>query len=197
MNFDTTLRATAHNGNQVEYGIIRGNNKIVFIKSGAGGDYRGYDDKYLKMARRINMRSGFTVITSSNPGTKDLTYEIDKFVLDKYVSDNGLKDVEFYLIGSSNGAYQNIFLIKKLPLVKKILCINMPLMMNFQKATKELEGTPFIEKIFVCGSDDPSIPYLPLLEAKKIPNLTTVTVNGADHNFYGMNDEFILLSDMI
>ena len=49
------------------YHFVLGNEKIVFIKAGAGGSERGYEDKYIKMADRIHERSGATVITASNP----------------------------------------------------------------------------------------------------------------------------------
>ena len=49
-------------GDQVEYEIIFGNEKIVFIKAGVGGNARGHENKYLKMAERVHERTGATVI---------------------------------------------------------------------------------------------------------------------------------------
>jgi hypothetical protein len=54
-------------GEKVEYYIAWGNEKIVFIKAGAGGSARGFQDKYIKMAERINERMGATVVCASNP----------------------------------------------------------------------------------------------------------------------------------
>ena len=39
---------------KVDYEIIYGNEKIVFIKVGAYGSVRGYADKYIRMAERIH-----------------------------------------------------------------------------------------------------------------------------------------------
>ena len=52
---------------EIEYGIVRGNENIVFLKAGAGGSFRGYGDKYLKMAITLHERDGATVICASNP----------------------------------------------------------------------------------------------------------------------------------
>ena len=54
-------------GEKFNYHFVFGNEKIVFIKAGAGGSERGYEDKYIKMAERIHERTGATVICASNP----------------------------------------------------------------------------------------------------------------------------------
>ena len=61
LNYDKILSATV-DGEKIKYGILFGNEKIVFIKVGADGNIRGYQDKYLKMAHRIHARIGATVI---------------------------------------------------------------------------------------------------------------------------------------
>ena len=52
---------------EVEYEIFFGSEKIVFIKTGAGGSVRGRNNKYMQMAQKIYERTGATVICSSNP----------------------------------------------------------------------------------------------------------------------------------
>jgi aspartyl aminopeptidase len=56
---------------EIEYGIIRGNETIVFIKAGAGGSYRGYDDKYLKMAIELHKKDGSTVVLNIGEDIND------------------------------------------------------------------------------------------------------------------------------
>ena len=51
----------------IDYGFVKGNNKIVFIKSGLGGNYLGYENKYLIMAYQLHDKYGCSVIVSSNP----------------------------------------------------------------------------------------------------------------------------------
>ena len=46
MKFDKIIHKTLDE-ESVDYGFIFGNNKIVFIKAGAGGGLPGYQDKYL------------------------------------------------------------------------------------------------------------------------------------------------------
>ena len=41
-------------GFSIDYGIIEGNNNILFIKVGQNGSIYGYDNKYLKIANNIN-----------------------------------------------------------------------------------------------------------------------------------------------
>ena len=196
MDFDTSL-TLEQNGASVNYGVMFGNESIVFIKGGAGSSCYGYEDKYLRMARRVNDKSGYTVITASNPGPKIDTYSLDKILIDNYILQNELKSYSLSLVGSSNGAYQNIFLASISEKVKKIVCVNMPLMLNFQKSTTRLDTLRDIEKIFVYGSLDPSVKFIPHLCAKNIEGLSVKTVKNADHNFKGMLDSFIELSDII
>lgn len=66
MDFDKTIKQEFTNNIELEYGIIHGNENIVFIKAGAGGSFYGYEDKYLKMARLLNSINGCTVVCASN-----------------------------------------------------------------------------------------------------------------------------------
>ena len=60
MNFDKIIQKEI-DGEALQYGFLLGNNKIVFIKTGAYGSIKGRDDRYLKMAHRIRERMGATV----------------------------------------------------------------------------------------------------------------------------------------
>ena len=60
--FDNILKVQ-----QIEYGIISGDKKIIYIKAGNGGSIYGYENKYLKMAKQINNCSGYNVVVASNP----------------------------------------------------------------------------------------------------------------------------------
>lgn len=197
MKFDTTKNYVCQNGQTIDYGIINGSNHIIFIKSGRGGTCQGYNDKYLKMAQRIHLKQGSTVICSSNPIDSEKSYDIDRSIIESYASEKGFDDYEVYLIGASNGAYQNIFLANKMPQARKMLCINMPLMINFHKATRELQTMDHIEKIFVYGTKDPSFSYVPFLEMKKYSMCRIIQVSGADHQFKERTDDFIALADLI
>lgn len=180
----------------VSYGIIDGSDSIVLIKGGRGSDHRGYADKYLRMAARLHERLGCSVITASNPAERE-SYLSDEAMLRRYAALRGIDAFSLALIGSSNGGYQSILLAEKMPEMKSILCINMPLMINFQKAVKRLDGMEGVEKIFAYGSLDPSFPYLPFLELKRLSAARILRVKDADHNFTGMTEDFIALSDLV
>ena len=107
---------------QVEYKIIFGNENIVFIKTGAGGSVRGYENKYLKMAKRAHEQTGATVICASNP---DVPHEeLDEADIRWVISEKGLSNVQICFIGTSDGAYHNLSLAKSFPETVKWIDIN-------------------------------------------------------------------------
>ena len=183
-DFDLTLIREG-----IEYGILNGNERIVFIKAGAGGSYRGYEDKYLKMALALGGRDGSTVICASNP-SDDLSLKYDEQILREVMAGKGAPTAPKF-IGISRGAYLGIIHLSERVQFDSLLLINMPLMLNYQKMTARLAGK---NATFVYGSLDPSVPYLPFLKrhCDKI-----VTVDGADHNFHGMLDEFVALAGLV
>ena len=66
LNFDELYRIGSEN-DCIEYGCVVGSNRIVYIKVGMSGSYIGYEEKYLKMACRLNDNYGCSVICVSNP----------------------------------------------------------------------------------------------------------------------------------
>lgn len=197
MDFDFTTSMVTTDDVQIDYGILRGNNDIVFIKSGKGGSCRGYKDKYIKMADRIRTLYGNTVICSSNPENSRESFSCDYTVITHFASRIGLIDYNVHVIGVSNGGYQGIILATIMPQIKQLLCINMPLMINLQKSLLRLQTLENVEKTFVYGTKDPSHPYIPFLERKYLNKCRIVSVENADHQFNGMLDIFINLSDLI
>ena len=193
MDFDKAV-STVIDGHTLEYGVINGNENIFFIKCGAGGDIRGYDDKYLKMARRINDSLGATVVCSSYPyPTDDSLLEYDEALIKKLMAKFDVP-CTLSFIGSSRGAYVGLTYFSKRFKISKMLLINMPLMINFHKSVEALQGLSDAKVTFVYGERDPSVGYIPYL---RLYHDNVATVCGADHTFEGMNDEFIELSDLI
>ena len=56
LKFDKIVKSNLEDIAVIEYGIIEGNNTIVFIKSGQNGSIYGYNNKYIKMAKRLNKK---------------------------------------------------------------------------------------------------------------------------------------------
>ena len=80
MTYDQ-IREKPVDGETIHYGILLGNETIVFIKAGADGDIYGYQNKYLHMARRLHERMGATVVCASNPYIEEGHIDADKSVI--------------------------------------------------------------------------------------------------------------------
>ena len=196
LNYNKCISKTV-TGEKINYGILHGNEKIVFIKTGADGNIRGYQDKYLKMAHRVHQRLGATVICASNPDAEYAAQEVaDKAMIAKVAADCGFADYEIYFVGTSDGGYQNLRLAQQMPQARKILGINTSLI-DADDLAAHLKKLSYVEKVLVYGTKDEAFQCIPALQAAGCENLEIITVAGADHEFMGIVDEFIALIDLI
>ena len=195
MNFDWTDRIMNEEGVQAEYGVIKGNERVVIIKSGAGGSFDGYNQKYLRIAHMLHESNGCTVICLSNFSNESFE-RTDVDIIRRVISEiDG--EATLYYIGNSNGSTQGLLFATRHFEFSRMLLFNMPLMQNFHKTQEALTRVPS-EIRFVFGDRDPSYEYLPFLKiaAQKETCAARVeieTVAGADHNFVGLLDTFISL----
>ena len=192
MTFDYTL--TADSG--VRFGFVPGNEKIVFIKAGLGGDHLGYENKYLRIARRLNTVSGVSVICASNPHDSQSHTERDRAIIEEYIARVGITSPELYFFGHSNGAVKGLELALSGLGFKKMLLVNMPLMINMHKIKRYISALPNTGITLAYGTADASFPYTPFLIGK-YANLKILSVTGADHNFGGMCEEFVGLCELL
>ena len=195
MVFDTEKTVIKEDGLKIEYGLIHGNNRVVIIKAGAGGSYIGYEEKYLKIARRLYDTHGCTVLCLSNYAS-DSFERGDVAVIRELLAGMG-GEIQLYYVGNSNGSTQGLLNATQYFDFRRMVLVNMPLMMNFHKIKEALTRVDN-ETRFVYGEKDPSISYVHFLRnaGKKEGNLARVeilTVKGADHNFAGMTDAFLEL----
>ena len=189
------IREYGSDGESLVYGCIRGNEKIVFIKAGLGGDHIGYENKYMRIACSLYEKYGCTVISVSNPNEKQWGVEDDAAILNAVIQSYALKSPELYLFGASNGCTKGLTLANKI-VFRRMVLVNMPLTINFHRTKKLLFGIPETEVIAVYGEKDMTYPYAPLLEGKR-SGLSVVRIQGADHQFIGMTDEFVALAEML
>ena len=196
MKFDFVYEKGSSDGEKITYGILNGDAKVVLIKAGAGGSHNGYSDKHLKMAHLLKEACGCTVICSSFPDDK-LSQENDAEAILSYVEEHGISNPSLYFIGSSRGAYHGLTFLRRSLNFKRMLLINMPLMINYHKIKAALKAAGETEVIFAYGDKDPSYSYLPYLRLSCEPSSQIVTVEGADHNFSGKTEEFVELSRLI
>ena len=199
MAFDLTNTVVRPDGLKAEYGLIHGNNRgchrVVIIKAGAGGSYIGYEEKYLKMAQLLHDTHGCTVLCLSNYAS-DSFERGDVAVIRELLAGMG-GEIQLYYVGNSNGSTQGLLNATQYFDFRRMVLVNMPLMMNFHKIKEALTRAD-TEIRFVYGEKDPSISYVPFLRnaGQKEGNLARVeivTVKGADHNFAGMTDAFMEL----
>lgn len=193
MIFDTEKTAVIEDGLQIGYGLIHGNSRIVIIKAGAGGNYIGSEEKYLKMARLLRDTYGCAVLSLSNHAN-DSFARGDAAVIRELIAEMG-GEVELYYIGNSNGSTQGLLTATKYFAFRRMVLVNMPLMLNFHKIKAALTRAD-TEIRFVYGEKDPSVSYVPFLrnasaKEESLARTEIVTVGGADHNFAGMTDVFI------
>lgn len=178
-----------------DYRVILGNEKIVFIKGGAGSSVRGYQDKYLKMAEKVHERLGATVICASNP--EDSICEApDEYEIRWVVANRGFSNFELYFVGTSDGAYENLKLASKFPETVKFLGVNSSYI-DFENFEEKLENLPEVEKILVYGTNDEDYDEVAQLKNSNIENFKFLSVEGADHSFSGMLKEFIALVEFL
>lgn len=194
MNFDQTLSKTVC-GETVRYGILHGNENILFLKAGAGGGIRGYGDKYLQMAYRAREKFGSTVICAPNPDVPHTL--IDEQIIRQVVSDSGFSAFVLSFVGTSDGAYQTLTLAGRFPETVRLLGINSSFV-TVSGLQEKLLALPHVEKILVYGTkDDAYGRVVPALNAMPCERFRTVIVEGADHRFTGMTEKLIDLIDLL
>ena len=184
-----------YNSTIIHYGIINGNNKILFIKPGLDGSLIGYKEKYYKLAKYINEKYGYTVVCSNNPSSKakgTLYNAMD--IIQNYIKFMNFTDYEIYYFGYSNGAVLGAIDAYKYPSITKLLLINPPLFINFDKIQRGIEGFKGSKITFVFGELDPSTKYIGLLDLLKKDNLSYYIVKGEDHN---LSNDTISLEQLV
>jgi hypothetical protein len=183
-------------GGAVTYGVKLGGSKTVFIKAGLGGDIPGYEGKYLRIAQRLNERYGCTVICASNPIEMKDQSAIDKDAIDRVSEELGAAERELYFFGHSNGGVKGLELCSLGVTFKRMMLVNMPLMINMFKTKAMISKIQDTGVYMIYGSLDPSVPYIPFFDGK-LQNIRASVISGADHNFTGFLFEFIELADAL
>lgn len=93
--------------------------------------------------------------------------------------------------GVSSGAVVAIEQAPEIYELQKFLLINPPITISLPRIKRSLEAKKDATFDFVFGSNDPSYRFLPLLDnVKSLSSINLKIVEGADHNFKGMEREF-------
>ncbi|MGN1278804.1 MAG: hypothetical protein ACI4UG_04980 [Candidatus Onthovivens sp.] len=187
LKFDKEIHSI-FNDEIIDYGIVEGNNIIVFIKAGQDGSLYGYQNKYIKMARRLNKKYGCSVICSSNPFDGNNPLDNAMEIIEDYakIFDN----YKIYYLGYSNGELIGAWFGVKYPKIKRMALVNGPLMYNFHK-TKEGALSFNGDMIsFIYGEYDQSIGYIDLLKNMENDKIKVFVEKGQDHHFSKSEESF-------
>lgn len=187
LKFDKEIHSN-FNDEIIDYGIVEGNNIIIFIKAGQDGSLYGYQNKYIKMARRLNKKYGCSVICSSNPFDGNNPLDNAMEIIEDYakIFDN----YKIYYLGYSNGALIGAWFGVKYPKIKRMALVNGPLMYNFHK-TKEGALSFNGDMIsFIYGEYDQSIGYIDLLKNMENDKIKVFVEKGQDHHFSKSEESF-------
>lgn len=197
LHFNKILTKTIE-GEKIKYGVIFGSEKIIFIKVGANGNIRGYQDKYLKMAYRVHERIGATVICASNPDISENAHiNSDRALIKKVISDFELDNYELHFVGTSDGGEHSLKLAQLFPETTTFIGLNSS-WIAIDDFIQRIMSSPHVRKIFVYGTNDNDFDEIvPRLEALDCDNLEIVILEGVDHDFTGRVDDFIAMIDFI
>ena len=207
LSYDKILSATV-DGEKIKYGILFGNEKIVFIKSGVPRDTEDdednkktedkFVDKYLIMAHRIRDRIGATVICASN-GDADPRDQLraDKFLIKKVIAERAFENYEMYFVGTSDGGYHSLLLAQQFSQTAKYLGINSS-HKGIEDFAERILSLSQVRKTLVYGRKDEDFDKdFPTMNALACDNLEIVVLDGVDHHFTDKVDDFIALVDLL
>ena len=188
LKFDKEIHSKFEDIAIIDYGIVEGNNIIVFIKAGQNGSLYGYQNKYIKMAKRLNKKYGCSVICSSNPFDGNNPLDNAMTIIEDYAK--RFDDYKIYYLGYSNGALIGAWFGIKYPKIKRMALVNGPLMYNLYK-TKEGALSFKGESInFIYGEYDQSIGYVELLKSIENDKIKVFIEEDQDHHFSKSEEDF-------
>lgn len=193
LKFDKIVKSNLEDIAVIEYGIIEGNNTIVFIKSGQNGSIYGYNNKYIKMAKRLNKKYKCTVICSSNPFDGNNPLDNAFTVIEKYTSK--FEDYKVYYLGFSNGALIGAYFGINYPKIKRMLLVNMPLIYDINLIKNNLNNFNNEKVTIVYGSLDYSINLLENINDIKSNRLDIKVILNEDHYFSKDEEDFYSLTE--
>ncbi len=162
-----------------QFGIIKGERNIVFIKTGRGGTIEGFENKYLNICDFLFEKYGYTFVVSANP--KDSVCDLEEEIkcISKYVGDYK----EIFFVGISNGASIGAVQCGKIEKIKNAVLINAPLTINFHRIKEGAKKFRGDSMYFLYGEEDPSFRYIEILSSIKNTACKYKIIKGEGHDF--------------
>lgn len=194
MEFDKIVKSN-FNDIEMEYGFILGNEIIFLIKVGQDAILKGYNDKYIKIAKNINEKYGFTIVVSSNhfTGLDPLSSAID--VINDYRKKMNYEENEIYYMGYSNGGLVGAWYLHKHKEITKAMLVNAPIKTNLKAFIYGIHKFAGDKLTLVYGDKDFSYEFTTLLTPFLKDNIHLEIEDGADHHFTNLEDRFQILPE--
>ena len=130
----------------------------LLILTGRGGDTKGYENKYEKIADAVTHKYGFSVLVAAVPEDcwerstevfKDAVGAVPPFC----------RDGDIYVMGSSAGASLELWYAHLYPQIKKVLAVNPVLNLNFHRTREGLEKFAGDKTFIACCELDPCVTW--------------------------------------
>ena len=162
-----------------QFGIIKGEKYLIFIKTGRGGSIEGFENKYLNICDFLFEKYGYTFVVSANP--KDSVCDLEEEIkcISKYVGDYK----EIFFVGISNGASIGAVQCRKIEKIKNAVLINAPLTINFHRIKEGAKKFRGDSMYFLYGEEDPSFRYIEILSSIKNTACKYKIIKGEGHDF--------------
>ena len=164
----------------------------LLILTGRGGDTKGYENKYEKIAVNVTQKYGFSVVVAAVP--EDIWERPTEFFKEAVGSVPPFcKGGDIFVLGSSAGASLAIWYAHTYPQIKRVLAVNPVLNLNFHRTREGIEKFEGGKMIIVSGELDPCVMWAQLLPEKD--NLVKQVLKDTDHIFSGKLSDFIALPE--
>lgn len=178
--------------------FYKGNNRVFLILTGTGGSTKGYQNKYVTIANKINKVHGFTVYVveiESGMWRHEKEY-FDNIIkkIDEHSQLENIKIINIYAMGTSFGGSLLIHNSHRDPRIKKVLAINFVFHVNihlFFDFCKHYNG----EASLIIGKKDATFQFANMIKSYVGDRFRVITINKADHHFTNMLDEYIKLPE--
>ncbi|MDE6373347.1 MAG: alpha/beta hydrolase, partial [Clostridia bacterium] len=147
------------NGIKIDY--YPAGEDCLLIFTGLGGDTKGYENKYVKIAETAAAKYGFsTFVAGVPPDCWARPQEVFATAVEYVLSVKPPRIV--YVMGSSAGASISLWYSHSYPQIKRVLAINPVLNLNFHRTREGLEKFAGDKTSVVCGEFDPCAVWVSL-----------------------------------
>lgn len=188
--YDKIIEKTFH-GDAMQYGMIYGDKGCILIKVGQNGNIKGFNDKYLKMAKSLRDKLSCNVIVSNNP-YDNKSDPLGQAIEVAKAEFGNIENINY--IGISKGASIGARFGCNHEKIKSMILVNGPLTIDWVKIRNGIDAFKGDNVLMIYGNKDPSYPYLGILKAINTEtNLEVKVIEGANHNFVDKWDELVTI----